>query len=241
MERLVKGIWIPIEIWEAEDLSWNEKILLMEVDSFTSKGRDCYISDEYIAGLVGVSERTARNLVSGLIEKGYIAKTRFDGRRRFLESAISYQVGKNCRAERQNLPTTNNNILINNNSLQNYYESIRAREKFNFKESLIALGVDSQVASDWMEVRKAKKAANTQTAFDMLVAEIRKSGKSADECIRICVGQSWKGFKAAWMESLDAPRLPSGGAPARKKSVLEHNQEVAREIMRRTGMMEEKL
>ena len=42
MERIVKGIWFPIEIWEADDLSWSEKILLLEIDSFTSQGKDCF-------------------------------------------------------------------------------------------------------------------------------------------------------------------------------------------------------
>ena len=52
--RKVKGIWIPIEIWENKDLSWNEKILFLEIDSFTSKDKDCYVSNEYIAKLLGI-------------------------------------------------------------------------------------------------------------------------------------------------------------------------------------------
>ena len=81
MERIVKGIWIPIEIWEAQDLSWNEKILLMEIDSFTTEGKDCFISDEYIAGLLGINKVNANRNLSNLIKKGYVEKTRFDGRR----------------------------------------------------------------------------------------------------------------------------------------------------------------
>ena len=46
-ERIVKGIWIPIEIWKNKNLSWNEKLLYLEIDSFTSKDKDCFISDEY--------------------------------------------------------------------------------------------------------------------------------------------------------------------------------------------------
>ena len=46
--RISKGIWIPIEIWTDKDLSWNEKILLMEIDSYTAKGKDCYMSDEFV-------------------------------------------------------------------------------------------------------------------------------------------------------------------------------------------------
>lgn len=46
MERQTKGIWIPIEIWEDKNLSWNERILLLEIDSFTTKDKDCFISNE---------------------------------------------------------------------------------------------------------------------------------------------------------------------------------------------------
>lgn len=87
-ERIVKGIWFPIEIWEADDLDWNEKILLLEIDSFTSKGMDCYMSNEYIAKMFKISDRKAGDMVNDLIAKGYVVKTRFDGRRRFIESNI---------------------------------------------------------------------------------------------------------------------------------------------------------
>ena len=33
-ERIVKGIWIPIDIWKDKNLSWNEKLLYLEIDSF---------------------------------------------------------------------------------------------------------------------------------------------------------------------------------------------------------------
>lgn len=88
MEREIKGIWIPIEIWEASDLSWNEKILLMEVDSFTSQEKDCYFSNDYIAELLGIKPDTASKMVSSLIRKGYLRQVRFDGRKRYLASCI---------------------------------------------------------------------------------------------------------------------------------------------------------
>ena len=83
MERQTKGIWIPIEIWEDKSLSWNERILLLEIDSFTTKDKDCFISNEYIANLLNVSETTANKILSSLIEKGYVIKTAFDGGNKF--------------------------------------------------------------------------------------------------------------------------------------------------------------
>ena len=223
-QRLVKGIWIPIEIWEAEDLSWNEKILLMEIDSFTSQGKDCFISDEYISTLIGISERSARTMLSNLINKGYVNRTRFDGRRRYLQSTISYQSGKICRAEMQNLPDTYNQLLNNSSTKNNTYKSSR----YDFKKALIEIGVSEQIAKDWMEVRKAKGAANTETSFKSIEREILKSGISADECIRVAVENSWRGFKAEWL----ANQQRASARPSGKVSVLENNQAVAEELMR---------
>lgn len=224
MERIVKGIWIPIEIWEAADLSWNEKILLMEIDSFTSQGKDCFISDEYISELIGVSERSARTMLSDLINKGYINRTRFDGRRRYLQSTISYQSGKICRAERQEMPDTYNQLL-NNSSTKN---NTNKNSRYDFKKALIEIGVSEQIAKDWMEVRKAKGAANTETSFKSIEREILKSGLPADECIRVAVENSWRGFKAEWLQNQQrASARPSG-----KVSVLENNMAVAEELLR---------
>ena len=119
-ERQAKGIWIPIDVWKNKDLSWNEKILLLEIDSFTSKDKDCYISNEYISNLLGVSETNANKILSSLIKKGYVVKTSFDGRRRFVKSALIYTTTQPCQ-ERQpclddcdNIPNiyTDNNIPI---------------------------------------------------------------------------------------------------------------------------------
>lgn len=227
--RIVKGIWIPIEIWEAQDLSWNEKILLMEIDSFTAKGKDCFISDEYIADLVNTSIRNASRMMTNLIEKGYVVRTRFDGRRRFVASCLggadtpnlAEQTGQNCR-------TTYNNILIEEDKSSSVYnKGIR----FDFKSALVQIGVSPAIAEDWLKVRKGKKATNTETAFKSIEREILKSGRSAEECITLAVENSWSGFKAEWL--FNQQRNPS-----RKVSVLENNMGVAEELMRMTLNME---
>ena len=116
MERIIKGIWIPIEIWQDKSLSWNEKILLMEIDSFTSKGHECYISNEYIADLLGVTDRCARKYLSHLMDIGYIRVVNFDGRKRYVESTISFRAEWNdCSGlNGTSVPHTNNNEYINN-------------------------------------------------------------------------------------------------------------------------------
>ena len=119
MDRIVKGIWIPIEIWQNRSLSWNEKILLMEIDSFTAKDRECYISNEYIAELLGISVSWASKCLSHLLELGFVRVVKFDGRKRYVESTIQFKADLNesSMQDGTKVQHTNNNEYINNNSL----------------------------------------------------------------------------------------------------------------------------
>lgn len=74
-------------------------------------------------------------------------------------------------------------------------------ERFNFRYALLSLGVDEKLVGEWMQVRKDKKATNTETAFKHLKTEIQKSGLSAQECIEMAVVGSWKGFKAEYAKN----------------------------------------
>lgn len=116
MEREVKGIFIPIEIWKAKDLSWTEKVVLMEIDSFTSRGADCFFSNKYIAEMMDIKEDTASKIVNSLIRKGYVRQTRFDGRNRYLESCIKIlcRDEQKAEAESEKNPTLDMKKVIDN-------------------------------------------------------------------------------------------------------------------------------
>lgn len=212
MERIVKGIWIPIEIWEAEDLSWNEKILLMEIDSFTAKGKDCYISDDYISRLLNVNLTYANKLLSSLIKKGYVIKTRFDGRRRYVESRAALQ--KSADLGCKEMQHTNDNIPIEED------KSSSNKNRFDFRAALKGIGVTEEVIDAWLAVRKTKRATNSKIAFEKVEREIAKTGRSADDCIRIAVENSWQGFAAEWLER---PAFRNQG----NKTNFQHSMEVA--------------
>lgn len=118
-ERIVKGIWIPIEIWKDKNLTWNEKILYLEIDSFSAQDKDCFLSNEYIANLLDINITNASKTLSSLVEKGYIVRTRFDGKHRFVKPALSNATTQPCRmrqpshARGNNISTKNNNIFTN--------------------------------------------------------------------------------------------------------------------------------
>lgn len=96
--------------------------------------------------------------------------------------------------------------------------------KFDFKSELITLGVSKQTAGDYMQVRKQRKAANTQTAFNRLKAEIFKAeadGVSAEDCIRMAVENSWQGFAYEWYKNRQPKNenQPDQSQPPQKKVV----------------------
>lgn len=88
--------------------------------------------------------------------------------------------------------------------------------RFEPLSALLALGVDAQVAADWLAVRKAKRAALTQTALDDVVTEAHKAGISVAQAVRICAARGWQGFRASWDWRDDRPqgRTFDHGQPA---------------------------
>ena len=149
LNRKPKGLWIPIEIWEDKNLNWNEKILFLEIDSFTSKDNDCFISNEYISNLLGVSETSANKILSSLIKKGYIIKTKFDGRRRFVKSALSFTTSQGCDLQQGSLEFDNNILNINNNINTN-------KEDTNVSKKENEIEVESK-NEDYIKFRKWMK------------------------------------------------------------------------------------
>lgn len=72
--------------------------------------------------------------------------------------------------------------------------------KFNFRNSLLSLCNDTSLVDDFMQVRKNKKATNSQTAFNLLIGKIEASGKTVEEALLICCEKDWKGFDGEWLK-----------------------------------------
>lgn len=61
-------------------------------------------------------------------------------------------------------------------------------------------GVTDSVWQDWLKLRKAKKAAVTQTAIDGIAREASKAGVSLQTALETCCARGWTGFKADWLK-----------------------------------------
>lgn len=71
LQRDFKGVWIPKEIWLDKNLSWTEKLILVEIDSL-SELNQCFASNEHFSEFIGVSKDRVTKIVASLKSKGYV-------------------------------------------------------------------------------------------------------------------------------------------------------------------------
>jgi hypothetical protein len=81
---------------------------------------------------------------------------------------------------------------------ENEIKDITALPKFSFYHSLITYGGNENLVSDWLKVRKTKKATNTETAYKKFINQVEKSGHSINDVLEKCIEKSWSGFEADW-------------------------------------------
>lgn len=137
----------------------------------------------------------------------YIAKKEFSGKlecytTKCLQRLIEFAIIRNAKYVRK--PSENNPIRE---------DKIREEDiptQFSFRKSLLDMGADKQLVSDWLEVRKKKRSANTQTALNNFKAQVEKSKRPINEVLKLCAENSWAGFNAEWAtkQDIEKPKKP---------------------------------
>lgn len=80
---------------------------------------------------------------------------------------------------------------------------------------LVKLGIDEQVANDFLAIRKAKRAPLTTTALDGIKREADKAGVTLSQALATCAVRGWQSFKAEWDGVAAAPAAPEPASPYR--------------------------
>ena len=146
MNRDFKGVWIPKDIWLDENLTWMEKLLLVEIDSLDAE-KGCFASNDYFAKFFQLSKSRISDLVGQLVNKGYITTfLLYEGKqvkrreismvipiRKFEGGIRKTEEGYSENAQDNN--TVINNTVSNNNKLYSSKESFINRVN-EFKDKL---------------------------------------------------------------------------------------------------------
>ena len=89
-------------------------------------------------------------------------------------------------------------------------------------------GLTDLLWNDFLILRRSKKLPVTQTAFDGISREAKKSNKTLAEVIQICCERGWGGFKQEWLltESLKTQDKPNQRWDATLEGVMNRGREL---------------
>ena len=76
---------------------------------------------------------------------------------------------------------------------------------FNFRKAMLSEGFATELVDEWLKIRKAKKAINTERAFKTFIEQVRKTNQDINTVLSIIVQKQWRGFEADWLHSTQAP------------------------------------
>ena len=91
------------------------------------------------------------------------------------------------------------------------------KKSFDFLAALICIGIEEQIAKDWMKIRASKKASDSETAFKQLKTALESINNtyriSATDAISICVTNGWYGCKPSYFENIKLADYGIGTQP----------------------------
>lgn len=220
-----EGGYIVIQDWMLDlDLDIYETTVLAIIYGFSQDGESTFKgSQNYLAKKVKCTRQKIVLSLKKLVAKGYIDKIDVNARGvKLCEYRMSMSFTR-CKCHLQDVNEMHkgckrrlhNNEYINKDNIYMY-----KGEPFDFHKALLAVGISQDVARAWLQVRKTKRATNTEIAFKKIISEIEKSGMTPEQAIRMAVENSWSGFRAEWAQ----PSKPAKAAARQKgESVLERN------------------
>lgn len=179
MEEQQKAYYaiIPANVRYDKDLVPNAKLLYGEITALCNEKGYCWATNQYFAELYNVSDRTIKNWISQLVDKGYIQRSvkyregtkEIEQRKLFIGSENNFTtIGNYVPDPRENNFTTpsEKNFLDNNTSINNTVNNTNIYKEKNIKKesvnSVIAEYTDNKDLQDalhgFVEMRtKARK------------------------------------------------------------------------------------
>lgn len=121
MKRKFKGIWIPSNVWLSKELTTNEKLFLVEIDSLDNED-GCFASNAYFSEFFDISKGRCTQIIKSLEAKGYIKITLIRKGKQVVKRLIRVVNKLNNPSENIKHPylenDEDNNTLFNNTLLE---------------------------------------------------------------------------------------------------------------------------
>jgi len=135
-DRNFLGVWIPKNVYLNTDLSWSEKILLVEIESLDNE-KGCFASNDYFADFLGVTKTTISTSISKLKKLGFLEQVSFDGRTRVIKVISSEFKKKKKQSLKKPKGRTKENLIHNNTVNNTSNNTTNLKDKKIDKKSLV--------------------------------------------------------------------------------------------------------
>lgn len=207
MEELQKAYYaiIPANVRYDKDLVPNAKLLYGEITALCNEKGYCWASNQYFAELYNVSDRTIKNWISQLADKGYIQRSvkyregtkEIEQRKLFIGRENNFTTSGNYVPDpRENNFTTpsEKNFLDNNTSINNTFNNTdiykgKKKQKSETVKSIIAEYTENKDLQDALHgfVEMRNKARKPLTARAMKLSLNKLNELALDDVTKIAI------------------------------------------------------
>lgn len=208
--------YIVVLDWMVSELGLraNEAFVYALIYGFSQDGESEFTgSIQYICDRTGVSRNTTKNILKQLVADGLLIKrdikhqgVKYCTYRVNLDRANFDQVGqfpygggaKNDIEGGANFDPNNKDIENKDNNKDKKTISKDISKKFDVMRYMTDRNVPESVATDFIALRKVKRAPLTETALKGIEREAAKARISLGTAIEVCCANGWQGFRAEW-------------------------------------------
>lgn len=169
----------------------------------------------------------------GLVKEAQKRNTSENGTVPFFPPKRPNFPGKEAQFSLERGPKTGHGTVYEQSRNHQGTRNTRTADDFDAKAELQKLGVDDQHASDWLTVRKAKRAPLTRTALADVVREAAKAGVTTGQAIEIAAQRGWQTFRSDWVQPKNAVRPQQQLPLSREEQNRLANEEAKRIVLSR--------
>lgn len=225
------SMMLMVEAMKAKVGNPNKKLVLLKLADCASDTGECFPSYQHIADQCEISRRSVMKYVDELESMGFLwVENRKNGKQNHT-NVYHLTISKGAKngsephspgsephspggGEPRSPITSNsfepvNETCIAHEAQQKRAAVVKPKKTDTHSADLAALenmGVETQLAKDWLQTRKEKRAGSlTQTVITALRREAEKAGLTVPQAVQVAAERGWARFHASYLHNETQP------------------------------------
>lgn len=180
-----RGIWLPIEVINDKNTTFQEKLILMEINQLSMLDDGCIASNSHFSELFNIKKEAVSRSINSLEEKGYISINIVDGSRNHKRIVT---INKLLFGYEQNV------IGVLTNCLETKGNKTINKTINKTSEIILPDWLDKTVWQEWVLFRKQKKAQLTDISINKQLEFLAEHKSTHVEIIKKSIMNGYTGL-----------------------------------------------